>query len=237
MPPQVLLFIVFLIILGLVAGVLARGTPGGAWLVVRRGLGGLCILIGVSLMVRGLAPLAMLFLLLGFSILGLAGIANINFPWASRSAGQRSTVRTSLLAMELDHDSGSLDGNVLAGQFSGARLSDLSMDELMVLRGECEAAADQSTALLDAYLDRAHEGWRDQTDHNTSQGAPASGGGQMSVHEAYEVLGLSRGVSADEVRRAHRELMKKYHPDRGGSEYLAQKINEARDALLAVLDD
>ena len=56
--------------------------------------------------------------------------------------------------------------------------------------------------------------------------------GNMSREEAYEVLGLKPGASEYDIREAHKRLIKQSHPDQGGSDYLASKVNRAKDVLL-----
>ena len=142
------------------------------------------------------------------------------------SPGQSSDVRTRYLHMSLDHDSGELDARVLEGRFRGRRLDDLPLDALLELLAECQREDAESCPLLETYLDRVHgPDWR----HGAK--APESTAG-MSRSEAYEILGLSPGASAKEVVDAHRRLMQKVHPDRGGSDYLAAKLNEAKELLL-----
>lgn len=136
-----------------------------------------------------------------------------------------SAIETAWLRMTLDRASGALDGVVRAGRFAGAPLRQLSLDELRALHVECGATDAQSARLIEAYLDRLHPGWREQT-------PPPSSPGRMTHDEALQVLGLATGAGPDQIREAHRRLMLKLHPDLGGSDYLAGKINLARDVLL-----
>jgi len=144
----------------------------------------------------------------------------------------KSTVRSACFEMELDHESGELDGVVLTGRHDGKRLSRLSPEELLAMRLELSGDA-ESAQLLEAYLDRRIPGWREHAQADPGAGVGgAPRPGPMTKEEAYQVLGLAAGAGAQEVREAHRRLMKRVHPDSGGSTFLAAKINEAKDVLL-----
>ncbi|HUO87814.1 MAG TPA: DnaJ domain-containing protein [Rhizomicrobium sp.] len=144
------------------------------------------------------------------------------------TGGQASGVRTAWLDMELDHDSGEMRGTVLKGAHAGKRLDQLDRADLLNLLAE--AADPDSRRLLEAYLDRTlGPDWRKDSQESES---PSRGKTGMSRAEALKVLGLQDGASEEDIRAAHRRLMMQNHPDRGGSDYLASKINEAKDVLL-----
>jgi len=148
------------------------------------------------------------------------------------SRGTKSNVRSAALEMELEHDTGEMDGVVLVGLFEGQRLGNLSEEDLFDLLNELQSD-EESVLLLEAYLDRRVAGWREDANGNTGAGqAAAPRSGAMSKQEAYQILGLDPGVGAAEIRKAHRRLMKGMHPDSGGSTFLAAKINEAKEVLL-----
>lgn len=151
-------------------------------------------------------------------------------PSAGPSGGQTSTVQAKYLRMTLDHDSGDINGEVLAGQFKGNTLDQLDLEALLRLLGEC-GDDEESVALLEAYLDRVYaDSWRQQA---SEEPRSASAPGEMSREEALQVLGLQSGASQEEIIEAHRRLMQKLHPDRGGSAYLAATINLAKQVLLS----
>jgi hypothetical protein len=175
----------------------------------------------------------------GFAVpLGVAGLALLGlWPGApagftrrwNKSPGQTSRVRTAFIEMELDHDSGAMRGHVLAGAHAGKSLDSLAQPTLLALLGEID---EESRALLAAYLDRREPGWREHAQSGAAAGHGTPPGGPMTEDEAYQVLGLQPGASAEEIGRAHRGLMKKLHPDQGGSTYLAARVNQAKDILL-----
>ncbi len=149
------------------------------------------------------------------------------------SPGQGSQVETRFFRMYLDHDSGEMNGEVLEGGFKGARLDELDLERLVTLWRECRDSDAQSAAVLEAYLDRLHgQAWRDIASRGEGGGPRAASSGGMSREEALEILGLEEGAGEQQVVEAHRRIMQKVHPDHGGSNYLAAKINEAKELLL-----
>lgn len=155
--------------------------------------------------------------------------------WRSQAApagggtGHTSKVESEMIAMTLDHATGEMSGTVKRGVYAGHRLERLGESALLDLWQQCRAADADGARLLEAYLDRAVVDWRQKVAAGARQGGT---GDAMTRDEAYAVLGLAPGASEAAIREAHRRLMKKVHPDQGGSNYLAAKLNRAKDVLL-----
>jgi len=152
--------------------------------------------------------------------------------------GQTSQVETDYLHMQLEHDTGNLTGIVKTGLHAGRNLGNLNLSELLELRDYYTQHDEDSRLLLENYLDRTHgsewrKGQTDQTQHSEASSHAAS----LSIDEAYAILGLEAGADQQAVIDAHRRLIQKLHPDRGGSSYLAVKINQAKDLLIKHLTD
>jgi hypothetical protein len=143
---------------------------------------------------------------------------------------QASNVESAFLRMTLDHTTGHLDGEVVKGTFTGQKLGALTIDQLLKVLTEARADA-ESSALMESYLDRAHPDWRARGYESSQTSAPTATT-SMSEDEALLVLGLKSGASPDDIKSAYRRLMTQMHPDRGGSDYLAAKINAAKAVLL-----
>lgn len=150
-------------------------------------------------------------------------------------SGGESRVETATLEMRLDHATGRMSGRVRGGPRAGRDLAELSRAELLALLADCRAGDPDSVPLLEAWLDRADPEWRDADGHGGghAEGAGKSAaGGPMTRQEALAVLGLAEGATEAEIRAAHRRLMRAAHPDSGGSDWMAARLNEARDVLL-----
>jgi len=184
--------------------------------------------------------LALFFTLTGRLVLGLPAIAlglillvrALGLRGPARkpaSGGRQSTVETEYLEMVLDHDSGAMAGRVRKGPFSGRDLSALRREEILALWRECSARDEQSARVLESFLDRHMAGWREaaQAQDNASKGA-----GRMTEREARKLLGVGASAGEKEIKEAHRNLMRKHHPDKGGSSEFAARLNAARELLL-----
>jgi len=171
--------------------------------------------------------------------LGAAGLGLLGWlPWSfsgfgsrtQKRPGQTSRVRSAFVEMELDHDTGAMRGRILAGRHEGATLDILDVPTVV---GFLRQIDEESRALLIAYLDRREPRWREHAKGDAAAGHGSAGwSGKVTEEEAYQILGVKPGASAAEIGQAHRTLMKKLHPDQGGSTYLAARVNEAKDVLL-----
>jgi hypothetical protein len=135
-----------------------------------------------------------------------------------------STADSAFFRMTLDHGSGQMDGEIKAGRHAGKRLSQLTLRELTGLAAEISDP--DSMRLLESYLDRTHPAWREAAAEPRATDAP------MTREAALEILGLEAGASEEEIVAAHRRLIQRLHPDRGGSTFLAAQINGAKKVLI-----
>ncbi len=231
-------FLLGLLALGIVLFVLEGFTRANPSLLARqlKVMGGIIALfVAAAFFFRGGVAQAMILGAVGSGLLGWRSGA----PWwpgaSTKSPGQSSGVTTDHLDMELDHDTGAMTGRMLKGMFAGRDIESLKPAELALLWQDCRFSDPQSAQIIEAYLDRIHPSWRE--DMARGEAGMRGADGRISVADAYEILGLAPGADEDAIRRAHRELIVKVHPDRGGSSYLAAQINEAKDVLLARFDE
>ena len=218
-----------------------RASPATVALLMRRGGGLLAFAVALFMMLRGRIDIA----------IGLAGLGwwmtsgrrpTLRGLGAQFGRSQRprrvSRVRSAMIEMELDHQSGAMTGSVLAGPDEGASLDQLTRVRCFALFERCLLDDAEGARLLEAYFDRRFAGWREAEDDGGDARNPGSArrargrAGSMSEDEAQEVLGLPKSATREEITRAHRALMKKFHPDHGGSTDLAARVNEAKDVLM-----
>ncbi len=192
------------------------------------------LLLAAYLTVRGAMGFALLVGSIGFGLLPTSWRSLMPSGSGGPNPKARvSRVSTEHLEMELDLGTGDMRGRVIKGFFQGRELTSLRPVELAHLWQDCRFTDPQSAQLVEAYLDRRHPTWRDDL-ARAEAAAPKGPDGKMTREEAFEILGLKPGASEADIRRAHRELMLRMHPDRGGSTYLAAKINEAKDVALGL---
>jgi hypothetical protein len=226
-----LIFGVLILVAGLwVLGVISKIDPKIGARILKASGGLIALGLAVFLGLRGEVGVAIPLGAVGLGLLGWMPFGPAGFSARTqKSSGKTSRVRTAFFEMELDHDSGAMNGRIVAGSHQGATLESLDVETLVRMLNEID---EESRALLVAYLDRRDAGWSEHAQGDAAAGRPAASSGKMSEQEAYQILGLEPGASAAAIGHAHRALMKKFHPDQGGSTYLAARINEAKETLL-----
>jgi hypothetical protein len=229
MSATVLLVALLLVLLG-AAMIFLRADPARLASGMRTLGPVLLALIGVTVLLVGRQGIGGLIL---SAALAWYGSMRMKRPTTKLEPGKHSTVRTAALEMELDHDTGNLEGLVLAGRHEGKMLGTMSLAQLQQLYRELPGDP-ESRQLLETYLDGRFPVWRKDAEANGGEGLGVSpGSGAMTKEEAYKILGLEAGAAAADVRKAHRRLMQRLHPDIGGTSFLAARINEAKDVLLS----
>jgi hypothetical protein len=225
-----LLFGLVVLVLALWAlNVISKVDPKVGARVLKAGGGMLAIGFAAFLGLRGEIGVAIPLGAFGLGLLGWLPFGASGFAARTqKSTGQVSRVRTQYFEMELEHDTGVMRGRVTDGAHQGAELGDLDVKTLVAMLAEVD---EESRALLIAYLDRRDAGWSEHAEGDAASRRSTASSGKMTEEEAYQILGLERGASADAITRAHRTLMKKLHPDQGGSTYLAARVNEAKEIL------
>ena len=147
-----------------------------------------------------------------------------------------SRVSTASLEMTLDHQTGKIDGEISVAPFNGRMLSSLSVPELKQFYQHCQQNDPEASRLLDAYINKEHPNIRGNHESESQSHPPTVNGGAMSAEDALDILGLNAGATKNDISGAHRKLMSTLHPDKGGSTYLATRVNQAKDRLLADLE-
>lgn len=191
----------------------------------------LAVLAALAVLLRGNVWAALL--LFGVALWLLGRASRLRSQGKPRGGAGISRVRSAMIEMDYAHGSGKMLGRIIAGPQEGTQLEALSRQQCDGVYVLCRRDDPDGARLLEAYFDRRFPGWRPaghgDGDARETRARPST---RMSEDEAYEVLGLRRGASRDEIVRSHRTVMKKWHPDQGGSADLAARANEAKEVLL-----
>ena len=174
----------------------------------------------------GAAFAALLPLFKSALVLGLRALPVLKMVAKMKTTPSRFA--TPFLNMEINFSRGTMDGEVMQGEFRGQHLSAMDESQLNKLAQWLKEQHTESFLLLQAYLVRAGHGSSQQQQQQQQQQSWAG----LSDNEALQILGLQPGAEKQEIVHAHRRLIQKLHPDRGGSDYLAAKINAAKEQLL-----
>ena len=197
--------------------------------------------LGMVLLVIGLVAVAVIGIRFHWGVGLLAALPLLFRAWRQLQAmsrrytptpGQTSTVETDYIRMVVDLDSGEMNGTVLQGSLAGAAIDELELESLLSLLEECRDRDPQGARVLETFIERKFPDAFDGEEHASDPPPGRDPSDPITRSHALEILGLEEGASDDDVVEAHRRLMQKLHPDRGGSDYLAAQINRAKEVLL-----
>ena len=138
--------------------------------------------------------------------------------------------RTPYLEVKIDLKQHQFSGQILQGPHAGRELTSLNLDELKELESYYQDKDKRSYYLIRVLMQQGGAKFEQQNQQSFSSV------GDPSVEEALLILGLSGNPSEKDIIRAHRALIQKLHPDRGGNDYLASRVNVAKDVLLKRFD-
>ncbi len=162
-------------------------------------------------------------------------------PWIAKNMGLEipgmasSTLRANSLLLTMNSQTGQIDGTVLQGPFNGRRLSELNNDDLLNFYQTCEKSDPDALQLLQTYISRERKQWTGS--HYQQSSSAAQENEDLSIREACDILGVKNDASKKMILEAYRVLMRQLHPDKGGSNYLAAKVNAAKQLLLKQLNN
>lgn len=160
----------------------------------------------------------------------IGGFALRYFPflkWIHQQKFGNSVLNTRFLRIVVVATSGKIEGEIIAGEHQGSTLDSLSENQLKELLLIYQQQDSESARLLSVYMAK-----RFNQHYGQNQQSGSAETNSLNRKEALQILGLGDNADDKDVIRAHRSLIQKVHPDRGGSDYLAAKINQAKDFLL-----
>ncbi len=150
----------------------------------------------------------------------------LQFWQRATGASLAPKIKTAALEISISLANGNIDGKILQGEHAGQPLSALNRVQLEQVLATWRGADRESTLLLNAYMARRFAGT--QSNGERQPPPPAS---HLNIDEARQILGVQDTATREEIIKAHKRLIQKLHPDRGGNDYLAAKVNAAKDLL------
>lgn len=202
------------------------------------------IIFALMALSRGFVAVAIPLLIISWYLFkSTGGIGAVNWPDSiQEKMGQRSanyipgrpTIMSKFIELYLVTDTGLISGTIIRGPEAGKGLPDLALSDCLSLLSHYQKKDKESKLLLLAYMNKVHPGWQQTLDGKKYTDTNDAGTtGAITKQQAIMILGLSDNLSEEAIKSAHKTLMKKFHPDQGGAEILAAKINMAKDKLLS----